>query len=111
MSALPGVTARDLDELEKRVRVIFPAEAPEDFVPEPTMSRKINKDKLSQFLSFVNDFETIKALKLYRADLTEEERKILKERQYKLTSGAFAVDRNMTVNDNYDDSLLTLKEF
>ncbi len=111
MEALPGVTARDLEELRKRVQVIFPAEAPADFVVEPTMTRQINKDKLSQFLSFVNDFETIKALRLYRTDLNEEERQILKERQNKLLNGAFAVDRNMTVHDNYDDSLLTLKEF
>lgn len=111
MQALPGITERDLQELQTRIKVIFPADAPEDFVVEPTVSRKVNKENLSKFLSFVNDFETIKALRLYRTDLNEEERRILKDRQSKLLNGAFAVDRGMVVNDSYDDSLLTLKEF
>lgn len=111
MQYLPGVTDKDLRELERRVKLIFPAPKPDDFIFSCTARRQIDEPQLSGFLSLVNDFKTIRSLKLYKRDLTEEEKAFLRERQRQLETGEFAVDKNIPVHEQYDDSLLCLKEF
>lgn len=111
MSVCNGLTEADLAELRKRTQIIFPAACPATFEIKPVNKRALNMNELRYFLSLVNDYDTLRAFHMQRFDLSEDERKYLKDRQYKLVSGAFAVDRNMVVNDVYDDALLTLKEF
>lgn len=111
MHCITALTEKDLQELETRIKVIFPAPKPPDFKMQPAFGYKLNKKELSDFLSLVNDYDTARSFSVPRRDLTNEERDYLRQRQYKITSGEFAVDRNITVNDTFDDNLITLKEF
>ena len=67
----------------------------------------------SYHLSYVNDFSSIRSLRLHKRNLTDEDKEALRAKQRLLQNGAFAVDRQMVVHDMdaYDDSFITLKEF
>lgn len=111
MHCIPDLTENDFAELEKRIKVIFPAKRPADVDITAAYAYKLNQYELADFLSLVNDYETIKAFGLRKKDLSQEERDYLRDLQRSLATGEFAVDRNMSVNETFDDSLLTLKEF
>lgn len=106
-----NLTEKDKQELQKRVKVIFPADVPEGFSFNKTNRRNIDKDRLSDFLTVVGDNESRKSMQLqYRGAstlLTDE----IKSLSKKLISGEYAVDNNIPVNNVYEDSVIFLKEF
>lgn len=110
---IKDLTDKDLEEIQRRIKIIFPAEMPEDFTFTSTAWNKYDKECMEWFLSYVNDFSSIRSLRLHKRNLTDEDKEALRAKQRLLQNGAFAVDRQMVVHDvdAYDDSFITLKEF
>ena len=110
---IKDLTDKDLEEIQQRIKIIFPAEMPEDFTFTSTAWNKYDKECMEWFLSYVNDFSSIRSLRLHKRNLTDEDKEALRAKQRLLQNGAFAVDRQMVVHDMdaYDDSFITLKEF
>jgi hypothetical protein len=111
MKACSDLTDKDLQELELRCKIIFPAQKPSDVSIVADRYRKLDRDLLIDFLSFVNDYDSLKRIPASKHALRENQKKELSDRNKALTSGTFAVDRNFPVNESYEDSVLTLKEF
>lgn len=105
-----NLSDRDKDELKKRIKVIFPAEN-----PGMTFDTKnvftLKKDALRKFLTQYNDVETLRCLEYSKYTLDEEDKDIIKKKARDLDTGAYAVDRNLSVNNDIESEMLYLKGF
>lgn len=92
------------------IEVIFPAEN-----PGMTFDTKnvftLKKDALRKFLTQYNDVETLRCLEYSKYTLDEEDKDIIKKKARDLDTGAYAVDRNLSVNNDIESEMLYLKGF
>lgn len=111
-SQLEIITDKDLTELSNRVKVIFPAECPQNVDIIPNSVKDIDPAIFAGFLSMYNDFKSCQMMGYRKLPLSEEATKLLRSKAYALSSGAAAVDQEVDVH-NIDQlgSCLFLKEF
>lgn len=92
-------TKNDLDELEKRVQVIFPRETKN--VPETSSERTIILKELAKLLSILQEDIQLKQLHLEKVRLTAEEFNSFKAGAKVLRDSTFAVDNNCPVHSSF----------
>lgn len=106
------ITDADLVELDKRIKVIFPADCPAGVEIVPNTRKDIDPDVFAYFLSMYNDYSSSVMMQYRKRDLTEADKKLLRDKAYALSSGAYAVDKEIDVHDvDQLGSCLFLKEF
>ena len=94
----------------KRIKVIFPAENP-GMIFDPKNVFTLKTDALRKFLTQYNDVETLRCLEYSKYLLDEEDKNIIKKKARDLDTGAYAVDRNISVNNDIESEMLYLKGF
>lgn len=106
------LTAKDLSDLQKRIKIIFPAENPEEAEIIPDDIKSINEDLFCYFLTKYNDLASLRCMQYKKMMLTAEDVDELRKKAYDLSSGAVAVDKEISVH-NVDDigQCLFMKEF
>lgn len=112
MEATGVLTTNDISELQKRIKIIFPAENPEDIEIIPDDIKSINKDLFSYFLTKYNDMTSIRCMQYKKMTLVAEDIDELRKKAYDLSSGAVAVDKEISVHDvDAIGQCLFMKEF
>lgn len=112
MTKLGLVTDSDVTELQKRIKIIFPGECPEDVQIIPNDVRDIDRSQFAYFLAKYNDFNSIRCMGYHKMTLKPEDVEALRKKAYDLSSGATAVDNEIDVhNMNVSGQCLFLKEF
>ena len=71
----------------------------------------LKTDALRKFLTQYNDVETLRCLEYSKYLLDEEDKNIIKKKARDLDTGAYAVDRNISVNNDIESEMLYLKGF
>lgn len=97
-------TEEERIELYNRVRVVYPAECPDDVDIVVSNNNSIYKNVLEWTLNLFNDWESIKCMKFNKINVDKDDIKILKENAQLLTSGAYEIDKNSKCEFNYLDS-------
>lgn len=87
--------ANEVEQLQARIKLVYPADPPEDWNPTITLCNKINKDALASFLTKYNAIDSLKSLKLTKLPLSESSIEDLRNKARTLSTGAFAADRGI----------------
>lgn len=95
VNGLAGVTENDKLELEKRIQLVFPAEAPEGTRIEPVVYSDVDVDKLRLFMGLYGSKAAMKCMGMRSYSLTDEDKALLREKAKSLMSGAYAADKNL----------------
>lgn len=93
--AVKALTDKDVQELERRIRLVFPAEKPEGISIEPTFWNDIDLDKLVYLCSKYNAKDAIRCLGKRQYTLTEEDKEELRKESRALMTGEYATDKNL----------------
>lgn len=88
-------TQNDLAELEKRIKLVFPAEKPRDVIIKPNNFNTYDKMKLAHYFSLFGDVKSLNCFGFSKVNLTNRDKDYLKERGRMLASGMFAADNNL----------------
>lgn len=100
-------TSKDFMNLQRRVKLIYPAPCPDGVKITPNCDSRIDLTSLYRFLAMVGDKESLRGLGCRSSvTLTEEEKKCMYDMANRLKSGEYAADRNMP----FGDSTPVLKE-
>ena len=91
-------TEAEVEEIERRIKLIYPAECPENVSIQATSWQEVNKDKLAKFLSQYGAKSALYCLNLKGTGLTESDKEMLRNKTRALCTGAYAADRNMEFN-------------
>lgn len=106
-------TENDMNELYRRIKLVFPAEKPEDVLINPTKFYTVNQKKLIQYFALCGDVASLRCMSAGKVTLSESEKEYLKERGRMLSSGIYAADNNLepSLNNTVKASALTLDAF
>lgn len=103
---------KDIDEIRRRVELIYPAEVPEGVVLEPVQWSDVNKEALTCFMSKYGAKDALKCLGLRGYGLTDKEKDELRERGHALRTGAYAADHNLEFQtESVKSTLIDLDAF
>lgn len=91
-------TEEEKAEVEKRIKLIYPADVPEGVRIEPTSWNDVNKDALAKFMSLYGAGDALRCLSLRRCELTENDKTLLSSKAKALRTGAYAADKNLEFN-------------
>ena len=103
----------DYEELEKRIKLIYPADKPDEVTIRPTALADVNVEVFSEIASALYEMPIIKCIrgklkkgKTYTTDL-------LDKRAKNYTSGAFMVDNNLSFSSSSlaSSEVLSIKSF
>lgn len=103
------LTCSDLDELKRRIQIIYPAEKPFSMEFVPTTHKTIDKYQFSRFLSLFNISDAFKSSIFRRIDLDEEDKQWLRSLSNSLKTGEFMADKNLSALSNSRVSSQILK--
>lgn len=101
----------EIDELLKRILVVYPANKPEDMELSVTKKSDLDMSVLASFLSRYNDFDSLRCFKLRKCELTEDDKKIIRDKARYLNTGEFAADRNIKEEIPIQSTMLKLDSF
>lgn len=101
----------DVEELLNRIKLVYPAACPDGVKIVPNSYYGLDKDKLCQFLTIYNDYDSIKCLGGKKAFLSEEAKQMLRDKGRSLTTGEFAADKNIEQRAGVSDTLMRLDAF
>lgn len=93
-----ALTPEDVEELERRIKVIFPADCPNMSVTPDTRAN-INMDLFAYFLSKYRDTVSLNMMQLPKLTVREEDIQSLRQKAYNLANGAVAVDNAVPVHN------------
>jgi 5''-3'' exonuclease (including N-terminal domain of PolI) len=111
-SKLSGLfTEEEQKDIITRIKMVYPARCPDGAELLPDNSVSVDLEKLFKFLSMVNDYDTIKCLHGKKAVLSEEEKQILRDMGRKVSSGEFAADNNLEVENSVHTKTLDFSSF
>lgn len=89
-------TPKDLQTLQKRIRLVYPARCPEEVEILPVTREMVDWSRLYHFLAMVGDRDSLHSLGCSTSvTLTEEEKQRMYDRANRLKNGEYAADRNV----------------
>ena len=88
-------TDDELKEVDNRIALIYPAEKPTDLVIEPTKCSEVDKDALARMMNLYGAKDAVRCIKRRVESLTDDDKKILKDKAQVLKTGAYAADNNL----------------
>lgn len=91
-------TPEEIEDVEKRIKLIYPAEVPDGVVITPTEWKDVDKERLESFMSLYGAREALRCLKMRGYSISDDEKQFLMNRAKMLKSGAYAVDHNLEYN-------------
>lgn len=101
---------RDLENLDTRIKIIFPAECPDDMEFVPVNKGTIDYAKMSKVLTMFNVADALygskncngvsKANEFWRVQLTEDDKKEVYRLADALKTGSFNADKNIPMDNN-----------
>ncbi len=95
VKAVGALTEKDSQELERRIRLVFPADKPDDVSIVPTSWSDIDLDKLVYLCSKYNARDALRCLGKYPCTLSEEDKDALRRESRALLTGEYATDKNL----------------
>ena len=98
LSQVPELTEHDLQVLDTRIKIIFPADCPEGVLMDTSSLDTIDQKGFAHFLTLYHAFEALRCLELRKVMLEKEDIEFLKNEARALLSGEFCVDNNLPVN-------------
>lgn len=105
-------TSEELEELKRRVRLVYPANIPDGMTIVPTAAKDVDLERLAHFLSLYNDFDSLRCLQLRKRNLDDEDKKLLLQKAKAFKTGEFAADHSITPEfDKVKTSTLSLDAF
>lgn len=105
-------TPGELEELENRIKLVYPAEKPESIQIVPTDWNEINTDALAAMCSRYNATKALNCMKLRKLPLSEPEKQKLKDKGRALNTGEYASDKNlMHTTSSVKSTILDLRAF
>lgn len=106
-------TESDMVELERRIKLVYPAEKPEGLLIKPNKLSNCNRSRLMHYFSMFGDVKALSCFKEKKVTLTDSDKDYLRERGKMLSSGIYAVDNNLSpeLDDAIKGSCLTLDAF
>ena len=88
-------TEEELEELEKRIKLIYPAVKPDGITIEPTRGSTVDKIKLGSFMNRYGAKDAVRCIGQPCEPLTDNEKQLLTDKAQALQSGAYAADKNL----------------
>lgn len=99
---------QDLKKLDTRIKVIFPAECPEDLDFKPVNKSHIDYDKMSKVLTMFNVADALFGTKncngvpmkneFWRVQLTDSDKQLVYDLAHRLNSGEYNADKSIPMN-------------
>lgn len=110
--SVKAFTERDMQEIERRIKLVFPADRPAGVSIVPTPWSDIDLGKLGFLCSKYNARDALRCLGIKPSDLSEEDKNALRSEARALSTGAYAVDKNLQHETrSVKSSLLDLDSF
>lgn len=107
------LTDKDREELLKRMKVIYPADKPENVEIKAKGKELLNKQFYVELLSMFGRYTGLKWLDASKVTPSTTLKDLAKDYAYRFNTGAYAVDNNLEVDPSYvvDSEMYFLNEF
>lgn len=107
-------TEAEKQQLYNRIKLVYPAECPNDVDIVPSGLRDVNNSELCRFLNMYGDRYALSCFEYKKSKPIQSDIEIIKNKAHQLLSGEYEVDRNLPLETNYseyEDDALFLREF
>lgn len=93
-------SATDMENLDVRIQLIFPAECPEGLTFETVNKYQMDIEKISRVLTLFNVNDALHGGEFWRVNLSDEDKQIIYDLANKYKSGVFNADKNIPMTES-----------
>lgn len=102
--ASPKITEEDYPELIRRVKLVYPADKPEDITIKPIGLQQTRRAPLEKYFTLLNDQYALNYLNLKSVSLKPADYELMKNMKKSITSGTFAVDHDIPTDSSTSEA-------
>lgn len=100
IASSPKIQEDEYDELDKRIKLVYPADKPDDINITPVGLMQTRKVPFVKYLTLLNDTYALKYLGLEPANLKQSDYELMRNMKKSVTSGTFAADHDIPVDSS-----------
>lgn len=102
----------EMKEVKTRIKLVYPADKPNNVTITPTDWSEIDKDALVRVCTRYNAVKALSCMKVSRCQLSEQDKQMLREKGKTIVTGEYATDKNLPFNSlSVKTTVLNLQSF